>query len=257
MLLGIDIGNTNIVAGVMKPDKPESVADWRITTRLDKTADEWGVLYEDLLKNRGVDKTAVDAAIISSVVPALNRPFADMLQKYFSLMPLFADHTVKLNMKICYDHPEEVGADRIVNAAGAIEEYTTDLIIIDFGTATTFDVITKSRDYLGGCIIPGLELMRSSLHRRTARLPEVDIAQPPSVIGRNTVSSIQAGLYYGAVGQLEYIIERIFQETGTKEYTVIATGGLAPIIARSTKLITRIDSALTLKGLHVIYKLNS
>ncbi|EGS32821.1 type III pantothenate kinase [Megasphaera sp. UPII 135-E] len=253
MLLVIDVGNTNIVLGVFQGE--ELLDHWRISTERLRTTDEYGVLIRNLFYLNGVNADAIDAIIISSVVPPVMPTLERMCQRYFGLVPLVIGPGVKTGMDIKYDNPREVGADRIVNAVGAYHKYGGPVIIIDFGTATTFCAVDKKGNYLGGAICPGIGISTEALVQRTAKLPRIEIKRTPRVICRNTVESMQAGVFYGFVGQVDGLISRIRKELGATA-KVVATGGLAVVIAPATKSIDVVEPLLTLEGLRVIYERN-
>ncbi len=253
MLLVFDIGNTNTVVGVY--DGKRLTADWRLATDRLKTVDEYGILLKNLFQESGLTPRAVTAAIISSVVPPVTGLFGSMVEKYFKVKPLEVGPGVKTGLAIKYENPREIGADRVVNAVAGIQLYGAPLIIIDFGTATTFCAIAPSGEYMGGAIAPGLGITSEALFVRTAKLPRVEIARPKTVIGKNTINSIQSGLYFGYIGLVESLVTRIKAELNC-DPKVIATGGLAEMIAGDTTIIDTIDPYLTLEGLRLIYELN-
>ncbi len=256
LLLVIDVGNTNIVLGVYKGD--ELLYDWRISTEKNRTSDEYGLLFEQIFRYQGLYIRDIEDVIISSVVPTLMHTLPNMSRKYFKVEPILIGPGVKTGMNIKYDNPKEVGADRIVNAVAAYEKYGGPLIIVDSGTAITFCAVSKTGDYLGGAITPGINISAEALFMRTAKLPKVEIAKPSSVIGKNTVNSIQSGLVYGYIGLVDYMIERMIaeMEVSTDEIKVIATGGFSNLIASESKYIKTIDKLLTLEGLKIIYNRN-
>ncbi|TCL75092.1 pantothenate kinase [Hydrogenispora ethanolica] len=253
MLLVLDIGNTNTVVGVYEDAK--LLADWRLATDRLKTVDEYGILVKSLFSEAGLDHRRVESAIISSVVPPVTGLFAGMIEKYFGVRPREVGPGVKTGLVIKYENPREVGADRVVNAVAGIQLYGPPLVIIDFGTATTFCAIGAQGDYLGGSIAPGLGIISEALFIRTAKLPRVEIVRPRTVIGKNTVNSIQSGLFFGYIGMVESLITRIKAEMNCNPL-VVATGGLAELIAGDTKMIDRINPYLTLEGLRLIYGMN-
>jgi type III pantothenate kinase len=253
MLLAIDIGNTHTVIGVFKEHK--LLTHWRVTSDLARTEDEIVVLLNFLLEEHGLNKTSLKGAAISSVVPDLTPIYKIMCKKYFQFDPLIISASVKLNFDIKYKNPSAVGADRICNAASAIEKYGTPLIIIDFGTATTFDCIDKNGDYLGGIIAPGINTSVEALHKRAAKLPSVDIDFPEQIIGRTTDESIQSGIMIGTCVMIEGMICRLKDELGSETKT-IATGGLAKKIARNTECINEVNPYLSLEGIASIYSKN-
>jgi type III pantothenate kinase len=251
MLLVIDVGNTNTSLGVY--DGERLVADWRLTTARARTVDEYGVHARNLFALAGIDFKAITAVAIASVVPPLNYTLKRMSEVYFDRTPLFIDHTVETGVPILYEPPSDVGADRIVDAVAAIHKYGAPCIIVDFGTATTFDAINERGEYLGGVITPGITISSDALFARTARLPRVEIKRPSSVIGTSTIGSMQSGLYYGYAGLVDGILRRMLEELGGSP-RVIATGGLAPLIATGSELIDTIDDTITLEGLRLIYE---
>ena len=253
MLLVIDVGNTNIVLGIF--DGKTLVDHWRISTDRLRTTDEYGVLIRNLFYLNNANAEEIDAIIISSVVPPVMPTLERMCQRYFGIAPLIIGPGVKTGMDIKYDNPREVGADRIVNAVAAYELYGGPVIIIDFGTATTFCAVDKKGDYLGGAICPGIGISTDALVQRTAKLPRIEVRRTGKVICRNTVESMQAGVYYGFVGQVDGIVARMRRELGGKAQ-VVATGGLAVVIAPATKSIDIVEPMLTLEGLRIIYARN-
>ncbi len=253
MILVFDIGNTNMVIGVYKGK--EMLTHWRIKTDEGRTSDEYGMLLRDLFTFNGLEMGQIQAIVISSVVPGLMMELEWMSHQYFSCKPLVVGPGVKTGLAIKYDNPREVGADRVVNAVAAYHKYSGPSIIVDFGTATTFCLVNDKGEYLGGAIAPGINISTEALVDKAAKLPRVELIKPRNIIGKNTVSSMQAGIIYGFVGQVEGIINRIQKEIGGNA-RVIATGGLAPTIARETEAIHIIDDLLTLDGLRIIYELN-
>jgi type III pantothenate kinase len=254
MLLVMDVGNTNTVLGVY--EKTHLLAHWRLTTVRDRTVDEYGILARNLLTLASIDAAAIDALIVASVVPPLNSVLESMARVYFKLKPLFVEPGVKTGMPILYDNPQEVGADRIVNGVAAFERCRSAAIVVDFGTATTFDAISAKGEYLGGAIAPGLSISAEALFERAARLPRVDIRRPPNVIGRNTTHSLQAGLFFGYIALVQGILERMRQEMAAPVRT-IGTGGLvSPLEAELRTILDDLDPNLTLEGLRIIYDRN-
>lgn len=253
MILVFDVGNTNMVLGVFQGQNV--VEHWRMSTARHRTADEYGVLLKDLFDFSNLSMSDIKVIVLSSVVPPINATLELACRKYFHITPLIVGPGVKTGMPIKYENPREVGADRIVNAVAGYEKYGGPLIIVDFGTATTFCTISAKGEYLGGAIAPGIGISTEALFARAAKLPRVEIAKPPSVIGKNTVNSMQAGILYGFVGQVNEIVYRIKQEMDGNPL-VVATGGLAREIARETAAIDHVDEYLTLHGLRIIYERN-
>ena len=253
MLLVIDVGNTNIVLGVYKDT--ELLDHWRISTDRQRTTDEYGVLIRELFYLNDFRADDINAIIISSVVPPVVPTLERMCQRYFGLSPLLIGPGVKTGMDIRYDNPREVGADRIVNAVAAYEKYGGPVIIVDFGTVTTFCAVDAKGVYLGGSICPGIGISTEALVQRTAKLPRIELKRTDSVICRNTIESMQAGVFYGFVGQVEGIVSRMRRELDMSA-RVVATGGLAVVIAPATKAIDVVEPMLTLEGLRIIYERN-
>lgn len=253
MILVFDVGNTNTVIGVYQGKELRN--HWRIKTDAGKTSDEYGMLLQNLFKSSGLEIKAINAVVVSSVVPSLMMELEAMSRVYFSCRPMVVGPGIKTGLAIKYENPREVGADRVVNAVAAYNKYREALIIVDFGTATTFCVVNNKGEYLGGAIAPGIKISTEALVSKASKLPRVELIKPRSVIGRNTVSSMQSGIIYGFVGLVEGIINRIQLELEEKA-RVIATGGLADVIARETGAIHQVEEKLTLEGLRIIYELN-
>jgi len=257
MLFVIDVGNTNIVLGVIEGKK--LLRDWRMSTDLPRTADEYGMMVRALFESSGYHMNDVDGVIVSSVVPNIMYSLEHMIKKYFKVEPIVVGPGIKTGINIKYDNPKEVGADRIVNAAAALEIYGGPLIIIDFGTATTFCAVTSTADYLGGAIVPGIKISSEALFLKAAKLPRIELVKPPTVICKNTVQSMQAGIIYGYAGLVDNIVNKMKEEMAVyedKEPYVVATGGLAKLIASESTTINEINNYLTLEGLRIIYEKN-
>lgn len=254
MLFVLDIGNTQIVAGVISGDRV--IHSWRMRTERNKTSDELGIQFYNFLEHSGIKVEEIEGIAISNVVPPLTIILTIMCKKYFHKEPFFVGPGIKTGMPILYDNPKEVGADRIVNAVSAYRKYKNALVVIDFGTATTFDCVSKKGEYIGGIIIPGIEISLEALAERTAKLPKIELIKPATVIAKNTVSAIQSGIIYGYAGMVDAICEKIHKEMGEEKINFIATGGLANVIAKETKYIEEVDENLTLYGLKILYELN-
>jgi len=253
MLLCIDVGNTNITFGLYSG---QSLGPrWRIRTIHEKMPDEYGILMDQLFRHRGYQPDQVTGVAIASVVPPLTPVFVQACRDYVGQAPLVVDAGVRTGVRIRYDNPREVGADRVVDAAAVQALYGVPACVVDFGTATTFDAVSAEGDYLGGAIAPGVGIAAQALFERTAKLPRVELTRPPSVIGRNTPHSIQSGLLFGYVGLVEGMVARFKAELGYETH-VVATGGLAEVIARETEVIETVDPWLTLHGLRIVYELN-
>lgn len=250
MLLVIDIGNTNIVIGAYENEK--LLGHWRLSSSITRTSDESWIVVKLFFDSVKLDIQKINGVIISSVVPNLTDAFMQMAQQYLQLAPINVDHTLDLGLKILYDSPETVGADRLCNSFAGFQRFGGPIIIVDFGTATTFDVVTENKEYLGGIIVPGIEMSANFLHYRTAKLPKVGLVFPKRIIGRTTTESIQSGLMYGSMEMVDGLIRRIKAELGVAT-NVIATGGLASILYKKSSEIKIIDPFLTLYGLRLIY----
>ena len=253
MLLAIDIGNTNIVWGVFEGAR--LLADWRISTDHAKTTDEYAILLLDLLRVEEIGLARIDGVVISSVVPPLTPLFEELSQAYLHCLPMVVSTELETGLTIKYSNPREIGSDRIVNAAAAYRQYGGPIIIIDFGTATTFCVVTGEGEYLGGAIAPGLRISAEALYLRTAKLPKIELARPKTVIGQDTVTSMQAGLIFGYAGLVDELVRRLQVEIG-RECFVLATGGLAGLIAPESRTIREVRPHLTLEGLALVHSLN-
>ncbi len=253
MIFVLDVGNTNTVLGAFEDDR--MIYQWRIATDRFKTEDEYGMSIKALLQHSGLYFSDFKGVIISSVVPPAMFALENMSEKYFKTKPfIVGKESVKTNLKMNYPQPQEIGADRIVNAIGGIKEYGAPLIIVDFGTATTFCYINENSEYSGGIISPGIKISTEALYTKAAKLPRIEISRPDSVIGKSTVGAMQSGVFYGYVGQVDELVRRMKEEVGT-EPTVIATGGLAKLIGKGSQTIDHVDDFLTLKGLYEIYQL--
>jgi type III pantothenate kinase len=253
MLLAIDIGNTNITLGLY--EGTDLGPRWRIRTIHDKMPDEYGILLEQLFRHRGYRLDQVTGVALASVVPPLTPTFQQVCWAYLEQGPLVVGVGVKTGVRVRYENPREVGADRVADAAAARAMYGAPACVVDFGTATTFDAVSAEGDYLGGAIAPGIGIAAQALFERTAKLPRVELTRPPSAIGRNTVHSMQSGLLFGYVGLVEGMVARFKAQLG-HQTCVVATGGLAEIVARETEVIDVVDPWLTLHGLRIIYELN-
>ena len=256
MLLVLDVGNTNIVAGVYK--EKELIVNWRFSTDRQKTIDEYGILLGNMFAYSNVAMQDIDAIAISTVVPPLLVPLSKMCERYFNIRPLIVGPGIKTGICLKYENPREVGADRIVNAIAAYEKYKDKempLIVVDFGTATTFCALALNGDYLGGAIAPGIGIATEALFQRAAKLPRIELIKPKNVICRNTISSMQSGIIYGFVGQVDEIVRRMKLEVGTEVF-VVATGGLASLMAAESSTIDTVEPFLTLDGLQILHERN-
>ena len=255
MILTLDIGNTNMKTALF--EGMDMVHYWRLSTNRNRTSDEYGMALMNLLNHHGIDPKAVEGIMMSSVVPQINFTIEHMCRNYFGMEPMKIEPGVKTGINIRYENPRELGSDRIANAVAAYELYGGPCITIDFGTATSFGAISAKGEFLGGAICPGLRLAADALTERTAKLPRFELVKPEGVIGRNTVSNMQAGIVYGYIGQINYIVNRMKREMNVPDVKVIATGGLAVLVAGESRVIDVMDGLLTLKGLCLIYKKNA
>lgn len=251
MLLAIDVGNTNLTLGVFRGD--ELLHDWRLKTDRDQTVDGWGVLIRNLLMLAGLAANEIDGIVIASVVPSLNDSLRRMAERYFQRTPLLLDSTVDTGLTIAIDNPAEVGADRIANSVAAFERFGGPCVAVDFGTAINFDVVQANGSYVGGLLCAGVEVAAKALFSNTAKLPQIEVTRPAKLIGTNTISALQSGLFYGSLGLLDGILERLLAELGP-DTKIVGTGGQAHVICPSSKYVQEVDEHLTLKGLRLIWE---
>lgn len=252
MILALDVGNTNITCGVFAKD--DIIASFRFTTKIPRTSDEYGIVLEELLEKNNISVELIEDAIICSVVPNVMHSLESALIKYFKITPLIVEAGIKTGIKIITPNPQQIGADRIVDAVGAYEIYGGPIIVIDFGTATTYDFINAEGAFVGGVTAPGIRISAKALWEDAAKLPEVEIKKPENVLGKETITSMQSGLVYGQIGQTEYLIDKIRKETGCLDAKVVVTGGLGRIISEGTDKVDCYDANLTLKGINQVYK---
>lgn len=252
MLLAVDVGNTNITLGVFNGE--ELVGTFRMTTRIARTSDEYGMIISEILEQNGIAHKDINDAIIASVVPALMHSLTSGIIKYFHIEPIIIEAGIKTGIRIATENPKQIGADRIVDAAGAYELYGGPVLVLDFGTATTYDLVTADGSFVAGVTAPGIRISAKALWEDAAKLPEIEIRRPESILAKETISSMQAGLVFGQIGQTEYIVKHMIEESGLKNVKVIATGGLGGMIAKETDCIDVYDPDLTLKGIRFIYE---
>ena len=251
MILAIDAGNTNITMGVF--DGKRLVGNFRMTTAIPRTSDEYGIVIRDIIEQNGIRKEQIDDAILASVVPAINHSLISGIIKYFDIHPVIVKRTVETGITIALDHPEQVGADRVVDAAAAFALYGGPVIVIDYGTATTYDLVNAKGEFEAGVTAPGIRISARALWEDAAKLPEIEIKKPASILAKETISSMQAGLVYGQIGQTEYLIRNLIKASGYENVKVVATGGLGKMISSETDLIQEYNPDLTLIGLNLIY----
>lgn len=254
MILVVDIGNTNITCGVYR--EKELICTFRLTTKMPRTSDEYGIVLRELFDRNGMDYTELDGVIIASVVPNVMHSFQSAIQKYLHRKAIVVGPGIKTGIKITSENPREIGPDRIVDAVAAYEIYGGPVLVLDFGTATTYDLVEADGTFAVGITAPGIRISAKALWEDTAKLPEIEIKKPKSILAKETISSMQAGLMYGQIGQTEYIVNQVKKETGYTDLKVVATGGLGRIIADETDSIQQYNSSLTLEGLRILYEKN-
>lgn len=258
MLLTVDVGNTNTVLGLFAGDSDKLLAHWRVTTHKTQTVDEYGVLFRNLFAMRDFSATHVKHIVISSVVPPLDSTLRSVSEQYFDCTPLFIEPGVRTGMRLLVDNPSEVGADRVVNCIAAYHRFQQSCIVVDFGTATTFDVVSSKGEFLGGAIAPGLGISADALFSRAARLGRIDLKKPEKAIGTNTVTNLQSGMFFGYLGLVDGILERMSAELAAQQIqpVIVATGGLAALMAPESRFIAEVDDMLTLQGLRLVFERN-
>ena len=254
MIFTMDVGNTNIKTALF--DGTEMKKYWRVSTSKTYTSDEYGILLLNLFAHEGIRMEDVEGVVISSVVPTINFTLEHMCKNYFGMSPMFVEPGIRTGINIKYDNPRELGSDRIANAVAAFDQYGGPCIFIDFGTATTFGALDEKGNFLGGCICPGIKLASEALVGRTSKLPRFELIKPDTVIGRTTVTNLQSGLIYGYIGQVDYLVKRMRAELNAPKAFVVATGGMAVLVAQDDKCIDKLDGLLTLKGLRILYERN-
>ena len=252
MILTLDVGNTNMTGGVFKDD--EIVATFRMTTKIPRTSDEYGMVLFNLLRQNEIEPENIEDAIICSVVPDVMHSLASAMIKYLDIKPIIVGPEIETGLRIELPNPKQVGADRIVDAVAAYELYGGPVLVMDYGTATTYDLVNEQGAFVGGITAPGIAISAKALWEDAAKLPKIEIAKPENVIGNDTITSMQSGLVYGQIGQAEYLIKKVKEESGMKDIKVVATGGLGRIISESTDSIDIYDANLTLKGIYLVYK---
>ena len=252
MVLALDVGNTNITCGVFNED--EMVGTFRITTKMPRTTDEYGMILGNLLEQNQIKEECIHDVIICSVVPNIMHSLQSALIKYFKIQPIIVEAGIRTGIRIATSNPQQIGADRIVDAVAAYEIYGGPVLVIDFGTATTYDFVDETGTFLGGITAPGIRISAQALWRDAAKLPEIEIKKPDNILGKDTITSMQSGLVYGQIGQTEYIIRKVQEEVGCEKMKVIVTGGLGRIISNGTEMVDVYDPNLTLKGINLIYK---